>query len=82
MQPNGQSAERKIVATFGVAIDDAGNCQTRMEGAFPIMPLYLALGVAQSKLLDQLKMQEMQQHMAAQQKRVLMPDGTPPPPGL
>ncbi len=83
MQPNGP-ASRNIVATFSIAVDEAGNTQTQISGPFPIMPLHLALSIAIANCLDQLRQQQLQAAMQQQalQKRVLLPDGSAPPPGM
>ncbi len=82
-QPNGQKP--KIIATFTVELDEHGNCIQKVEGPFPTKDLYLSLSLTTANIIQQLQVAQMQAMQAAQQKsnrRILMPDGTIPPPGI
>ena len=77
MSENGHAP--KIVASFVIILDEAGNCSTKIEGQFPGHVLALALEVQKAKIVQQILGAEMQARAQAMSKRVLMPDGTVPP---
>ncbi len=82
MSENGQP---KVVATFTFILFDNNAVATDCKGPFPGMMLNLAMDVHKARMTNDLLQSERRailEQQQAQQKRVLMADGSVPPPGL
>jgi len=81
MSENGQP---KVVATFTFVLLDNNAIATDTKGSFPSMLLNLAMDVQKARMANGILQAEREgaEQAKKEQKRVLMADGSVPPPGL
>lgn len=76
----GNGGAPKVVGSFTIVVDEQGRVGRRLEGQMPIHVLLTQLEVMKAVLVSQMLVQE--QQAQAGQKRVFLPDGSLPPPGM